>query len=234
MAPEMDDVTIGEVVASQWGNEIRDRTIQRYATDADVTTQNPTPQVGDMAYVDATGHLQVYNGTAWVMGGGGTLTGQLVVNAGGFFITNGNAAGSFIVGATPLGAPTTDETEVLVHNASTGAVGRMLAKELPITIRDDGAGQLHYSRSAHMVTVAAQWNTGAGQSIGTLPSDVRPAGDLFASSVWVDSGGVAYTTQSGACRIRSSGDVRLDRPTPVPAGESVKLSLTYVIDARGV
>ena len=49
--PEMPDVAPSEIVASEWGNDIRDRTVQRYTSGADRDAKNPTPQDGDVSYV---------------------------------------------------------------------------------------------------------------------------------------------------------------------------------------
>lgn len=89
--PEMPDVVTGEPAASEWGNKIRSRTVQRYATIADRTAQNPTPAPGELAYMDAEGsepiRIGMFNGASWVGLGeeiyvrldGDTMTGQLTL-----------------------------------------------------------------------------------------------------------------------------------------------------------
>ena len=62
--PELPDVTAGEPVASAWGNDIRDRTLQRYADEAERDLLNPIPQEGDMAFL-AGGRFQVYTLGQW-------------------------------------------------------------------------------------------------------------------------------------------------------------------------
>lgn len=64
--PEMPDVVSGENVESAWGNDIRDRTLQRYADSTERDTLVPLPIAGDMAWLDAEGQMTVYTGAAWV------------------------------------------------------------------------------------------------------------------------------------------------------------------------
>lgn len=63
--PEMTDVATGESVASAWGNNIRDRTIQRYATTAERTSLHSSPTAGDLAFMEDTGLVFVYYDGAW-------------------------------------------------------------------------------------------------------------------------------------------------------------------------
>ncbi len=104
---EIPDVVTGEVVASEWGNQIRDRTLQRYADEAERDTQAPTPSQGDMAYIEASGEVQVFNGSRWTMGDGGVLTGPLFVEA-----------------AVDISYDTVTATRPLTVNRSTGVGAR--------------------------------------------------------------------------------------------------------------
>ena len=63
--PEMPDVIGGETITEEWGNDIRDRTLQRYANAADRTTLIPTPTDGDLSFLDDTGRVYVYNAGTW-------------------------------------------------------------------------------------------------------------------------------------------------------------------------
>src|SRR5690554_8112456 len=65
---EIDDVQIGETIAVEWGNAIRDRTIQRYANAAERETLHPTPAEGDLSYLEDTNSIEVFDGFAWVAG----------------------------------------------------------------------------------------------------------------------------------------------------------------------
>ena len=63
--PEIPDVVQGTPVASDWGNDIRDRTLQRYADASERDALNPLPAPGDLAYLDATGEVQCFT-TSWL------------------------------------------------------------------------------------------------------------------------------------------------------------------------
>src|SRR5690606_23503437 len=65
---EIDDVRIGETIAVEWGNAIRDRTIQRYANAAERDELHPNPTEGDLSYLEDTNSIEVYDGFAWVAG----------------------------------------------------------------------------------------------------------------------------------------------------------------------
>src|SRR5690554_3626120 len=66
--PEINDVQIGETIAVEWGNAIRDRTIQRYANAAERDELHPNPTEGDLSYLEDTNSIEVYDGFAWVAG----------------------------------------------------------------------------------------------------------------------------------------------------------------------
>jgi len=63
--PEMPDVIPGADVDADWGNLIRSRTIQRYASVAVRTSQNPSPQDGDMSYLADVDEISFFDGAAW-------------------------------------------------------------------------------------------------------------------------------------------------------------------------
>ena len=65
---ELDDVQIGETIAVEWGNAIRDRTIQRYANAAERDELHPNPTEGDLSYLEDTNSIEVFDGFAWVAG----------------------------------------------------------------------------------------------------------------------------------------------------------------------
>jgi hypothetical protein len=64
--PEIANVVSGNTITSSWGNAIRDRTVQRYATAAARTSGHPSPVEGDLSYLQDSNTLWYYNGTAWV------------------------------------------------------------------------------------------------------------------------------------------------------------------------
>lgn len=63
--PEIDDVVPGEVVESVWGNDIRDRTVQRYVDAVERDFLNPNPNAGELAYLINLQQVEVFNGTDW-------------------------------------------------------------------------------------------------------------------------------------------------------------------------
>lgn len=56
-----------EPINASWANDIRDRTIQRYASVAERDTQHPTPAEGDLSYLDDANAIYVHNGTSWIV-----------------------------------------------------------------------------------------------------------------------------------------------------------------------
>ncbi len=64
---EIDDVVPGEPIEASWGNPIRDRTVQRYATAAERDVENPIPTAGDLAYLEDTFVVQFFTGADWVI-----------------------------------------------------------------------------------------------------------------------------------------------------------------------
>lgn len=64
--PEIDDVVSGEPIESSWGNLIRSRTMQRYTSETERDFLNPTPQEGDLAYIQNINDAQIFDGEDWV------------------------------------------------------------------------------------------------------------------------------------------------------------------------
>lgn len=63
--PEIADVVSSETATSEWANDIRDRTIQRYTDLAERTADHSSPEAGDLSYLASTGDLDVYHSGAW-------------------------------------------------------------------------------------------------------------------------------------------------------------------------
>ena len=63
--PEMPNVVLGETIESEWGNAIRDRTLQHYLDNTDRAALNPSPADGDLAYMENTGDVDIYHAGAW-------------------------------------------------------------------------------------------------------------------------------------------------------------------------
>jgi len=60
------DVVTGETIASEWGNQIRDQTVQPFASVAARTASIPSPTEGMVSYLLDADALDVYTGSAWV------------------------------------------------------------------------------------------------------------------------------------------------------------------------
>lgn len=63
---EIPNVIPGEPIETNWGNEIRDRTLQRYQ---DITQRDlliPIPIAGDLAYIIDDAQIQYYDGIEWL------------------------------------------------------------------------------------------------------------------------------------------------------------------------
>lgn len=69
--PEMPDVIQGEPVEADWGNDIRSRTVQRYADEAARTAEHPFPAAGDLSYLVDSSQVQVFDGTVWLSNASG-------------------------------------------------------------------------------------------------------------------------------------------------------------------
>lgn len=89
---EISDVASGEVIEAAWGNQIRDRTFQRYANVTERDNLNATPTEGDLAYVESINEMQFYDGASWLsllddtssylQLAGGTMTGAVLFAVG--------------------------------------------------------------------------------------------------------------------------------------------------------
>ena len=63
--PEIPNVITTETIEVEWGNDIRDRTVQRYDDNADRSAKHPAPSAGDLAYMADSGKVVVYHSGAW-------------------------------------------------------------------------------------------------------------------------------------------------------------------------
>lgn len=62
---EIADVVASETITVEWGNAIRDRTIQRYNDLTTRDTENPTPTGGDLSFLENTGDIDIYFSGSW-------------------------------------------------------------------------------------------------------------------------------------------------------------------------
>lgn len=66
MAGEIDDVATAETVEAVHVNRVKDRSVQRYATTAERTSLLPSPVEGDVAYLEDSDDLEIYDGSSWI------------------------------------------------------------------------------------------------------------------------------------------------------------------------
>lgn len=64
--PEIPDVIPGEPVESDWGNQIRNRTVQRYTDATERDALVPFPVAGDLAWLDTEAAMTIFDGSTWV------------------------------------------------------------------------------------------------------------------------------------------------------------------------
>ena len=88
------DVVDGAIIQTAWGNEIRNRTVQVFATTAERDSQWPTAPSGSMSVTTDTGALWRKVGTAWLLVDGLLFSsyeqyqGQALSNTGGILDHN--------------------------------------------------------------------------------------------------------------------------------------------------
>lgn len=99
--PELPDVISGEPVESNWGNDIRDRTLQRYVDAADRDAAVPLPVSGDLAYLDDVSMVTVSDGALWwPVGGASEILSVNGTVAAAWLTVNGGTA-SFVIDFQP-------------------------------------------------------------------------------------------------------------------------------------
>jgi microcystin-dependent protein len=63
--PEIQNVVADTTIESEWGNAVRDRTLQRYADVTERTAENTSPSPGDLAYIENTGDVDIFHAGLW-------------------------------------------------------------------------------------------------------------------------------------------------------------------------
>ena len=63
--PEIPNVITDETIESEWGNAVRDRTLQRYADVTERTADGDHALPGDLSYIANTGEVDIYHAGAW-------------------------------------------------------------------------------------------------------------------------------------------------------------------------
>lgn len=64
------DVVADQVIASAWGNQVRDQSVNYFTNAAQRTSTWTSPHEGAVSYLQDTDQLSYYNGSAWVTLGG--------------------------------------------------------------------------------------------------------------------------------------------------------------------
>ena len=77
---EIPDVNPLEIIEIDWGNPIRDRTLQRYDDETERDNLVPFPASGDFAWIADIQEIQVYDGTGWVTVTDTSITEDLDMN----------------------------------------------------------------------------------------------------------------------------------------------------------
>lgn len=62
---EMPDVATLTTISRDWGNDIRDRTVQRYSSVANRSTLHGAPVEGDLSYLADSGSVDVFHSGSW-------------------------------------------------------------------------------------------------------------------------------------------------------------------------
>ena len=79
---EIPDVAGGETITSAFTNNVKNRTVMRYANQAALDASIPVPIEGDMAFLQAENDVVFYANGAWFTVftvAGGTINGALAV-----------------------------------------------------------------------------------------------------------------------------------------------------------
>lgn len=187
--PELDDVRIGETIAVEWGNAIRDRTIQRYDDAADRDELHPAPTAGDLAYLRDSGDVLVYHSGVWQpflptgavipFAGTSAPTGWLFCH--GQEVSRTTYARLFAVIGTTYGAGNGSTTFNLpdlrqrfpLGKAASGT-GSTLGETGGQINHTHGMAHTHPMSHTHTVNPPATFTTFAGEHRHVLPSE--PAG----------------------------------------------------------
>jgi hypothetical protein len=145
--PEIPNVVTSEDIESEWGNDIRDRVIQRYPDIAGRSSEHPTPAAGDLAYMEDTGLVYVYHSGAWKL-----IAGPEEVENGATF--SGSTTGSYAtIGSVSLTIPTYwDSWKCVCHAQWVDSSGSTGTYNVRMSI--DGTAQTEYLLPIAAGTVA--------------------------------------------------------------------------------
>lgn len=112
MPPEIGDVVGSTPIEAEWGNDIRDRAVMRYASVAERNSLNPNPEPGEVCYRADAGVIEYFHGAAWrrffppgiIMPFGGTNAPEGFLLCQGQAVSRSTYADLFAVIGTAFGA----------------------------------------------------------------------------------------------------------------------------------
>ena len=101
---ELSDVTGGQIIGASFTNQVKERTVMRYASAATRDTSIPIPVEGSLAYLLDVNQVTVYNGSVWE-----------VLNAAGIYLplSGGTLTGDVDLTGNALLRPDTQITELV-------------------------------------------------------------------------------------------------------------------------
>jgi microcystin-dependent protein len=200
--PEMPDVIPLEPIKSaEWGNKIRDRTLQRYTSISQRNALNPSPNPGEISYLGDSGVIEVFHSGLWratvptgvILPYGGITppTGYLVCN--GALVSRATYPGLFAVVGTTYGAGDGSTTFGLPDLRQRFPMG-MAASGVGSALGEKGGNFNHvhsgpshsHSLSNHTHVVSGTTAMGGGSSSGATK-------DTGGGHVFQGSGGDTHT-----------------------------------------
>ena len=241
--PETPDVIQGEPVESDWGNEIRDRTLQRYSDIAERDSLAPFPVDGDLAWISDVQAVQVFANATWRSFGVGFVesgdlgnvlfgTGGLArfrLNADGtvnFFPDGNNSRFTLTLTGSRLDSELDVNGQQLINVPS------------PVTDLDADDGTLLMTTNLDTITITIDQQPDA---VGVVAADLIPAafrpvgGPIRCMFPSFTSGFGVRAGQFYTCRVNVAGTFEIQAFDPgFTAGDRIMGAVTYVAGAQGI
>lgn len=226
--PEIPNVVSGEPVESVWGNDIRDRSVMKYADLTALQASVPFPQLGELAWLNDPGYLVVCVNVAapgtwnpiydavesngrFVNTSGDTMTGNLTVPN---VISNLQGTQEVKIGYTNLSAELFSDTWVTIAEAEAWLPGFVTYETLltgqwllnGVDLQTWGGLRI-LRRSDQAVLTTSTAGPGISLASGAFRSPAAVA------NVWTFSVGDAYVYQANRQGSGNSGSVRIQTVT---------------------